>query len=104
MIPLSRPASPVLIEPAKEMSALRVVWSDGKTQNIPYSELRFLCPCASCVDEHTGIRTIRREAVRDDIKPRKASPVGNYAIQIVWTDGHETGIYSYDQLRQIQGF
>jgi DUF971 family protein len=53
------------------------------------------------VDEWTGESLINREAIPEGIHPAEISPVGNYAIQIVWSDGHSTGIYSFDLLRKI---
>lgn len=65
---------------------------------MPYTELRFQCPCAACVDEHTGQRIIRRENVRPDVRVTGVQLIGRYAVQISFSDGHGSGIYPYDKL------
>ena len=91
---------PIKINPITERE-LSVVWNTGEESIIPYFELRFQCPCASCVDEHTGKRTLKREQVKADVRPLHIVPVGRYAIQIQWSDGHATGMYPYDSLFKI---
>ena len=81
--------------------SLRLTWSDGHESDYPPSYLRYNCSCAHCVNEGTGARTIQLKDIPVDIHPLKADPVGRYAIQITWSDGHSTGIYSYDLLRRI---
>lgn len=68
---------------------------------IPYVEMRFACPCAGCVDEHTGQRTLKRENIQAEIKPRGAQVVGQYAVQFNWNDGHDTGIFHFDRLYKL---
>lgn len=80
---------------------IRIGWTNGETFLLPYQELRFQCPCASCVDENTGKRVIRREQVATDVRPKNVQLVGKYAIQIDWSDGHSTGMYGFDSLYQI---
>jgi DUF971 family protein len=64
-------------------------------------DLRFECPCASCVDEITGRRTLKRETLRTDVRPLKIEPVGRYGIHVDWSDGHRTGMYHFDTLYSI---
>jgi ATP-binding protein involved in chromosome partitioning len=78
-----------------------VVWEDGLTSKYRFKDLRFRCPCAVCVDEMTGERRITQQSVRDDVKPQDVKQVGRYAIQIQWSDGHGSGIYSYNYLRDL---
>jgi len=66
-----------------------------------YRDTRFMCPCAYCVDEHTGKRTLTLEKVPLEIKATGVSRVGRYAVSIAWSDGHKTGIYSYETLYQL---
>jgi DUF971 family protein len=80
---------------------MRVLWSSGENYAVPFAEMRFYCPCAACVDEHTGHRILTREAVASDIRPSKVEPVGRYAIAIHWSDGHSSGIYHFDTLFEI---
>lgn len=79
-------------------NTLAIAWADGSTGEVPYSILRLSCPCASCVDEHTGERTIRPEDVDPNVRTTGAQVVGNYAIQFRFSDGHATGIFSFDTL------
>ncbi len=97
--PQAKP-NPVKVEPFSPKELL-IAWSDGKECTLPYAELRFHCPCASCVDEHTGQRIIRRESINPDIRPTGVQPVGRYALQFRWSDGHATGIYHYDRLYEL---
>lgn len=90
---------PTTVEPNNDTS-LRLGWSDGRAFVVPYLELRYLCPCASCVDEHSGQRMIRREDVDPAVRPRNVRLVGRYALQFDWSDRHETGMYGFDRLRE----
>ena len=80
---------------------IEITWEDGHKGNYSYEYLRLSCQCASCVDEWTGESLLKREKIPEDIHPDDLFPVGNYAIQVNWSDGHSTGIYSFDLLRKI---
>jgi DUF971 family protein len=92
--------TPVKIEPLSPIE-LYVEWNDHKKYALPYAEVRYYCPCAGCVDENTGERTISRTSIQPDIRPTGAELVGRYAIQITWSDGHNTGMYHYDRLHEL---
>jgi DUF971 family protein len=79
----------------------RIEWTDKRNYLVPFVEVRFNCPCAGCVDEHTGVRTLRREEVPPAVRPENISLVGRYALQINWSDQHRSGMFSFDQLRKI---
>jgi DUF971 family protein len=85
-----------------EAGALRVRWDDGRESVFAPRWLRARCPCAACVEEWTGRRTVGEAQVPESIKPMGLHPVGNYAIQIDWSDGHTTGIYSWDYLLKLR--
>jgi DUF971 family protein len=89
------------IAPTAEGDALRIVWEDGGESVLRPWDLRVGCPCAACVDEMTGRRILRPEAVPEDIHPTAIHYVGRYALQFVWSDGHRTGIYPFDYLRRL---
>lgn len=78
-----------------------VVWDDGHESFYPAHDLRCACPCAGCVDEMTGRKTLRDESVPQDVRAARITPVGRYAITILWSDGHDTGIYSFETLRRL---
>jgi DUF971 family protein len=80
---------------------IEMVFENGKSFTLPYLELRFECPCATCVDEMTGKRTLRKETLKPDVKPMKIQPVGRYGIHVEWSDGHRTGMYHFDNLYRI---
>ena len=95
-------APPEAIE-VTERGELRIVWPGGPEVLIPALQLRDQCPCASCIEEGTGRKILDPATIPADIRPVKIEPVGNYAIQITWTDGHSTGIYSWRTLREVSG-
>jgi DUF971 family protein len=95
-----------------------VVWADGHTSHYDFTYLRDLCPCANCKDErarkaesdsasptHAHAAAPVNSSVLPMFKPkpkaRHAEAIGNYAIQLEFTDGHKAGIYSYEYLRMI---
>ena len=69
----------------------------------PARFLRLACRCAHCVDEMTGRRVLRETSVPQDVRPLAIAPVGRYAIEIHWSDGHRTGIYTWDLLYRLAG-
>lgn len=80
---------------------LFIEWNEGAQFAIPYVEIRFFCPCASCIDEHTGQRTLQKSTIDPEIRPESVQLVGKYAIQINWSDGHATGMYHFDRLLEL---
>ncbi|MGC8529890.1 MAG: DUF971 domain-containing protein [Leptospirillia bacterium] len=80
---------------------IRIQWRDGHLSLFSSRSLRLQCPCASCVNEWTGERTVREEMIPADIRPTSWSLVGQYALSIGFSDGHNTGIYSFDLLREL---
>jgi DUF971 family protein len=89
-----------------------VTWSDGHVSHYDFVYLRDLCPCALCDDERkkkaglagpsgAGAAGAVLPMFKPKPKARAAAAVGNYAIQFEFTDGHSTGIYSFDYLRTI---
>ena len=111
---------PIPLDPRKKPATVQVhvttgagvdiVWSDGHASHYDFPYLRDECPCATCNDER-----IRKSAgaaagpalaaalpmYKPKARAQAATTVGNYAIQITFTDGHATGIFSYDHLRSI---
>ncbi len=78
-----------------------IEWRDGHESRYFGQVLRGLCPCASCQDEDTGQRLILPMHIPDTLEFRRIEMVGHYAIQFEWSDGHRTGIYSFDRLRRL---
>jgi DUF971 family protein len=92
---------------------VEITWSDAHTSRYDFPYLREHCPCALCNDERekkarigtSPARGSAPSAVLPMFKPRvtakSATAVGNYAIQIEFSDSHATGIYSFEHLREI---
>ncbi len=103
--PREKPALPKAHIPTRieglSPTEMRLDWNTGESFALSYFELRFECPCAGCVDEHSGRRTLERDSISPTIKPVAASTVGQYAVAIRWTDGHQTGMYHYDRLFEL---
>ena len=87
-----------------------ITWSDAHTSHYDFSYLREHCPCATCKEErekherkdaNTAGGSSALPMFKPRITARAASSVGSYAVQIEFTDGHSTGIYSFDHLREI---
>jgi DUF971 family protein len=117
---LARAKMPLPIDSRKKPASVKIhvtsgagvdiTWSDGHTSHYDFAYLRDECPCATCNDERIRKSAFASAGPASAIalpmfkpKPRAqaATAVGNYAIQITFTDGHSTGIYSYDHLRSI---
>ena len=93
-------ATPSAIRQAGPRS-LAITWSDGRESRYDVRELRLACGCASCVDEWSGEERLDPASVPEDVHPLSVQSVGRYAIQIRWSDGHDTGIYPFDRLRAL---
>lgn len=86
-----------------ERGEFEIVWPGGHRVLLSALQLRDACPCAECIEEGTGRKVLDRSTIPPDIRPERVDPVGNYAIQIHWSDGHSTGIYTWERLREISG-
>lgn len=83
-------------------SELSIKWSDEAETKYSAADLRRACPCAGCVNEWTGEKMLKSENVADDLSFSSISIVGRYALNFHFSDGHETGIYSFDYLRKLK--
>jgi ATP-binding protein involved in chromosome partitioning len=80
---------------------LAIDWADGARSLLDVRALRLACACAECVDEWSGEVRLAPARVPMDVAPVGIHPVGRYAIQIEWSDGHNTGIYTFERLRDM---
>ena len=90
---------------------IEIDWKDGHHSSYGVAFLRDECPCAVCTGAHgtepqkTNFSQPQQANPFQMYKPgpkmQHVEPVGNYAIRIHWNDGHSSGIYSYDHLRNI---
>ena len=93
--------TPTNIRVHKDDRLLELVWSDDDISKIPFRAIRQDCRCAACVDEFTGRQILNRESVADDIVPEDVSLTGNYALKILWSDTHDSGLFTWNHLREI---
>lgn len=73
-------------------------WEDGRKWNLKARDLRNSCKCALCVDEYSGVKLLKEEEIPVDISVEQATPLGNYALAVQWSDGHSSSIFPYKQL------
>jgi DUF971 family protein len=99
-------AQPTKLELA-DANHLRITWSDGQVRQYSLRELRDLCPCATCREKRNAPPPpptqlpILTEAQIRPLRITAMKPVGNYAYSIDFSDGHNTGIYTLESLRQM---
>jgi DUF971 family protein len=104
MSPTSESLKPLSLR--REGDGLAIDWSDGLRTFVTWQHLRANCPCASCIEKRSkppdpfNILSAQ-EVTAGEPTPVKMLPRGYYAYQIVWNDGHDTGIYSLELLRQL---
>ena len=112
-IPIDQRKKPTAVKiHVKTGAGVDITWADGHSSHYDFTYLRDQCPCATCNDER-GKKDAMPVATTNLLsspllpmykpKPRAqaATQVGNYAVQISFTDGHSTGIFSYDYLRTL---
>ena len=86
---------------------LAIKWDDGREDFISLENLRRACPCAGCKGEVDIMGNVYKN-LEKVLTPKafelvRIVGVGGYAVQPVWADGHSTGIYSFDYLKQLAG-
>ena len=94
--------APTDIKLKRAEGILEISWSDETPRRYDAKRLRCECRCAGCVDERTGVRTLDVNSVPDDIGMTDIELVGNYALKLSFSDGHDTGIYTWDRLDQMK--
>lgn len=81
---------------------LQIDWSDGTRRQYQAAELRRRCPCATCQAERARPgRGSGSAAAYRGVMIAQVNPVGNYAYRIRFSDGHDTGIYPLELLREL---
>ena len=93
--------TPQALRALKDIGAFEITWSDGTSYRLPFKFVRSECPCAECVHEITGERIIQPEWIPDGIQPTELSYAGNYALKIVWSDRHASGIFTWERLHGL---
>jgi DUF971 family protein len=110
-IPIDQRKKPTAVKShVKTGAGVDITWADGHSSHFEFAYLRDKCPCATCNDERGKKEVLTTMNLPSSPllpmykpKPRAqaATQVGNYAVQISFTDGHSTGIFSYDYLRTL---
>ncbi|MEE9216102.1 MAG: DUF971 domain-containing protein [Anaerolineales bacterium] len=101
-------ARPSKISASRSQGLLIIEWEDGHHSEYPLAGLRAACPCAECRGGHEGMGKSGNPdmleiplAPAGSIELNSMEGVGNYALQLVWKDGHAYGIYTWEYLRQL---
>jgi DUF971 family protein len=103
-----RPESLLPVALGKEgEDGLFIEWNDGHRSTYTWKHLRDSCPCAGCREERLQppdpFRILKPEELvkRPPLQPVSMTPVGYYAYKITWNDGHDTGLYTLENLREL---
>lgn len=99
--------TPTQIAADQARQELTITWADGHTAIYSYEGLRRACPCVSCRGGHGAMARPVDPAVWDlpslqTYEIKEIRPTGNYAIQLVWGDGHAEGLWSWSYLRSLR--
>ena len=82
-------------------AGMKLTWPDGRVSDLSAAFLRRNCRCATCVHELTGEKLLDPASVPDDLTITNAQILGHYALSFVFSDGHSTGIYTWEWLRAL---
>ena len=96
-----------MIEPVQIIeesdSEMSIKWSDDAETRYDARRLRLACPCAGCINEWTGEKMLDANSIPAELSFRHISIVGRYALNFHFSDGHETGIFTFKFLRELSG-
>ncbi len=91
-----------------EETKLEISWSDDRVQQIPLHQLRKACPCATCrekqkadAEKPKGLLPVLTMAEAAPLRIVRMRPVGNYAYNVAFSDGHDSGIFTFELLRSL---
>ncbi len=106
--------TPEALEWLDDGSTVGVTWQDGHRSTYSLDYLRKICPCAACLKIHDSppirakpkklfpvLTDQQAKTALSDASVKSVAPVGNYALQFNWADGHDDGLYSYQYLRKM---
>lgn len=93
--------APSQLRAHREAQVFEIGWPDGATFRLPFHLVRCECPCAVCIDEITGERLLDPATVSAEIHPVQLAFSGNYALKVTWSDGHSTGLYTWQKLAEL---
>lgn len=85
----------------KDKRYLHIGWEDGGESMLLIANLRKSCPCAGCLTEKANKPASYIPLLSTaQLTLKNIKAVGTYALQLTWQDGHDSGIYTYDKLRE----
>lgn len=90
---------PTLIELRQKSRVLDIAFSDGRHFSLPYEFLRVYSPSAEVRGHGPGQETL--QVGKMEVEINSAEPVGTYAMQLSFSDGHDTGLYSWEYLHEM---
>ena len=96
-------ATPIDIELDSRGRRLRFDWADGRHSDYEWEYLRWRCPCAHCSGEgeYPGVLATKTSMTPDEIEMIDIELVGRYAVKPTWRDNHDTGIFTFRNLRGL---
>ena len=86
----------------RQDDGVRIEWVEGVHQGFYQARpLRLACPCAGCVEEMSRRPLLDPATVPPEIRPLRLALVGAYGLRVSWSDGHGTGIYTFERLLEM---
>ncbi len=97
---------PTNIQANRNDRRLTILWNDGHISSYPFDGLRLACPCVECKGGHAKMGNVTPPSVVQNapnlgIQLENLQAVGSYALQPLWSDGHSTGMYTWELLRAL---
>ena len=86
--------SPTEIKLHQKSGVLEIAFADGKRFTLPFEFLRVYSPSAEVRGHGPGQEVL--QVGKKDVEITQVEPVGSYAVQLVFSDGHDSGLYSWD--------
>ncbi len=90
---------PVEVRAPEGARMMEIEWDDGVVSHLPHALLRGFCPCAECQGHHGPVRWVEPK----NLELKDLGEEGQYALRLTWGDGHASGIYTFEFLRELGG-
>ncbi len=85
----------------KPGTGILITLASGEQHTVPPADLRRACRCAHCIEEFSGRPLLDPASVSETVYPRSMQPMGNYAVAVTWSDGHDSSIYPYETILKL---